>query len=292
LSSITSGASELICALGEGDIIVGRDSYSRFPSLLNDIPEVAKSSYSPDIDLIVAQHPDIVIASSMLSDKLKTTLESHGIPVIIVSTSTPDQMVKSLSLLGEILNKKSKVNEITSYITKYLTIVSEKTNGLNEVDKPYIFWEWYKPYKTCNSKGVFNWLITKAGGLNIAAAESSKYPQLDADWLVNEDPDIFIKNPGGTALTIEIVENLQNEILSRPKLENIAAIANEKVYFINSDIQNGIRSVVGLLYMAKLIHPDLFSEINPVNVHQKLVEKFFGEDEWANMDEIYFYPAL
>lgn len=46
IASISSRASEIICALGACDKIVGRDSYSFFPPALADVQVVAESSYT------------------------------------------------------------------------------------------------------------------------------------------------------------------------------------------------------------------------------------------------------
>ncbi len=67
IASISSRASEIICALGAGDKINGRDSYSYFPPDLEDVQVVAESSYTPNVELIHELDPDLVIADSMLS---------------------------------------------------------------------------------------------------------------------------------------------------------------------------------------------------------------------------------
>lgn len=69
--SITSGATEIICALGGGNRIVGRDSYSTFPPLVLEKPVVAGSSYDPNLELLLELEPDLVVADTMLSSELR-----------------------------------------------------------------------------------------------------------------------------------------------------------------------------------------------------------------------------
>ena len=66
--SLSSHASEIICALDGGDKIVGRGASSTFPPYLEDVLVVGDSSYTPNIELILELDPDVVVADTMLSD--------------------------------------------------------------------------------------------------------------------------------------------------------------------------------------------------------------------------------
>ena len=104
--SITSRASEIISALGSEDRIVGRDSYSFFPSSLKDVPVVAESSYSPNIELIHKIDPDLVIADSMLSEDDRKKIEAAGIPVIVETALDSTTIEAFVSHLGILLDKR------------------------------------------------------------------------------------------------------------------------------------------------------------------------------------------
>jgi iron complex transport system substrate-binding protein len=66
--SINQGASTLICALGAGAKIVGRDDTSTFPNSLSSVPSVAASSNNPNMEKVLELQPDVVFADTMLSD--------------------------------------------------------------------------------------------------------------------------------------------------------------------------------------------------------------------------------
>ena len=106
--SITSRASEIISALGSGDKIVGRDSYSFFPSSLKEVPVVAESSYSPNIELIHKIDPDLVIADSMLSEDDRKKIEAAGIPVIVETALDSTTIEAFVSHLGILLDKEEQ----------------------------------------------------------------------------------------------------------------------------------------------------------------------------------------
>ncbi|MFB3765634.1 MAG: ABC transporter substrate-binding protein [Methanotrichaceae archaeon] len=80
---ISSHASEIVYALGDGDKIVGRDSYSFFPKSFEGVPVAAASSYAPDVEAILKMSHGLVVADSMLSKDNRKKIEARGIPVII-----------------------------------------------------------------------------------------------------------------------------------------------------------------------------------------------------------------
>jgi iron complex transport system substrate-binding protein len=108
--SITSGASEVICALGAEDKIICRDAKSLFPATLAKIPEVAESSYKPNLELIIENNPDVVVADSMFKDDMREKLEAAGIPVLIYVTSEVETLPEMIEDLGTVLGKKERAH--------------------------------------------------------------------------------------------------------------------------------------------------------------------------------------
>lgn len=278
--SITSRASEIISALGSGDKIVGRDSYSFFPSSLEGVPVVAESSYRPNIELIHELDPDLVIADSMLSEEYRKKIESAGIPVIVETALDSTTIATSVSHLGVLLGREAQAQELIDFIKKYQDIVEERTSDLKAEDKPAVYIEIGQPYHTMASGTIFHNLTIAAGGINIAADEPVRYPTMDPEWVVMTDPEIifsYASNKADENLTFKMKE-IHAEILSRSELSDVKAIKDGRVYVLGNPVAWGIRSIVGELWLARWFHPDLFEDIDPEAVHRELLEKFFDEE--------------
>ena len=288
IASISARASEIVCAVGAGDKIVGRDSYSFFPPSIENVSVVAESSYKPNIELIHKLEPDLVIADSMLSDDNRKKIESAGIPVIVETSWDSTTVATPVRHIGALLDNAGRAEEIIGFIKKYQDIVKERTAGLKEEDKPEVFFEFINPYHSMGNGTLFHNLTVAAGGINIVADEPVKYPTMDPEWLVKRDPDIIIRYDYATAkgnLTDNMMKT-RDEILSRPELSDVKAIKDGRVYILGNPVASGIRSIVGDLYLAKWFHPDLFKDIDPEAVHRELLQKFFGEE----LDGVYVYP--
>ena len=274
--------SELICALGAGDSIVGRCSYSNFPASLMDVPVVAVSSYNPDLEAIAKIKPDLVVADGMLSNDNRKEMEAAGIPVIVYSSLDPKTVGTVVGDLGTLLDKEDRANEIISFIKKYQDVIDERVAGLDETDKPEVFYEWSKEYYSMGKGTNFDNLSVAVGGINVVADQSVKYPTIDPEWLVEIDPDIIVRSVSAQTdenLTEKMVQT-RIEILSRPELKDVTAIKDGRVYTMGAHVTYGIRSIIGELYLAKWFHPDLFEDIDPDAVHRELLEKFFGGEPW------------
>jgi iron complex transport system substrate-binding protein len=82
------------------------------------------------------------------------------------------------------------------------------------------------------------------------------------------------------------MEEMRDEILSRPGLSDVAAVKDCRVYIIASGIVGGAPSIISDLYFAKWFHPNLFEDIDPEEVHEELVQEFFG----LELEGVYVYP--
>ncbi|HOI70229.1 MAG TPA: ABC transporter substrate-binding protein [Methanothrix sp.] len=285
--SITSRTSEIICALGAGDRIVGRDSYSIVPSSLEDVPVVAGSSYTPNVELILELEPDLVIDDSMLSDDYRQRIEDAGIPVIVETSWDPATVDGVVSHLGIVLDEEDRAGEIIGFIEQYHDIVEERCADLKEEEKPAVFFEWSQPYHSGASGTLFHNLTVASGGINVVADETAKYPTVSPEWLAERDPDIILRLVSSTEdLTEEMMVEARDEILSRPGLISVKAVEDDRAYILSSPVTTGVRSIIGELYLAKWFHPDHFEDIDPEEVHEELVQQFFGQE----LEGVYVYP--
>lgn len=290
--SLGTGIGEYLYALDEGKRLVGRDSYSYFPSALENVTIAGKSSYSPDLELIMKLDPDLVIADGMISDEDMKELEDAGIPVMIESLSNPENEIDIMKRIAQVVGEEERSAKIIAFIEKYQDLIRERTAGLSLDDKPKVFFEWAgKPYYTVSNGTSSDTLIGYAGGINIArdlGNKTSKYPTVGAEWVIETNPDVIIQTRSSDKpLQESDLSEFYKSIVSRPELADVSAIREGRVYVISGEIRYGVRSIISELYMAKWFHPDLFKDIDPEAVHKELAQQFYA----ANLDEAYAYPT-
>ncbi|MCP8306509.1 MAG: ABC transporter substrate-binding protein [archaeon] len=285
--SITSGSTEIICALGGGNRLVGRDSYSTFPPLVLEKPIVAGSSYSPNLEVLLELEPDLVVADAMLSSELRSMIEDAGVPVIVDTPSDPRRLKNLIKNLGLILGEEEKAEEIVDYIESYENLVEERVGNLEANEKPLVYYERGSGlWTSCAAGSVLHEILVDAGGINIAAGASIPYPTLSAEYVADKIPDIIIKTISRSGGEVAAFQNSRDEMLSRSGLSDVKAIKEGRVYVIENMVIMGIRYPVGLLYLAKWFHPSLFEDIDPATIHEQLIQEFFG----IGIEGVFAYP--
>ncbi|HOT06368.1 MAG: Cobalamin-binding protein precursor [Methanosaeta sp. PtaB.Bin039] len=290
--SLGTGVAEYLYVLDGGKSLVGRDSYSHFPPALEEVAIAGKSSYSPDLELIVSLHPDLVIADTMLSDDNLKELENAGIPVMIESLVDPAKDIEVMERLGALIGKEERSLELIGFIKGYQDLIRKRTAGLKPDDKPKVFLEWAgKPYHTISSGNPSDTLIRVAGGDNVAkdlGNRTHSYITVSPEWVVEVDPDVIIQQRSSNkAFSGDELRALRDEIIARPELADVKAVKDGRVYLVSGEIRYGVRSVICQLYMANMFYPGLFEDVDLDAVHRDLVKRFYGIELDGGL---YVYP--
>jgi len=106
--ALSPSINEIIFALGAGDKIVANTDYSLYPEASVNIPKVG-GYFSPSLEKIVAEEPSLVIMQHN-NYKLSLKLERLGIKTKVIQIDKLDNIKKSITEIGDILNKKEEAN--------------------------------------------------------------------------------------------------------------------------------------------------------------------------------------
>jgi iron complex transport system substrate-binding protein len=285
--SISSGITEIIYAIGAGDKVVGRDSYSVNPTAVLTVPIVASTSASPNTELIVELKPDLIIADTMLSNATRANLESlTGAPLLIESASQSDLVVPLVTALGTVLQKEEKAEDLVDFMTSITNLVETRIKNLSDSDRPLVYYEWNKAWYSCSSLGYAHQMITDAGGKNLAANGTVTYPTLSSEYVFECNPKVVVRILSDTTHNLTDYQGLRGQLMTRTGLVGTKAVDNGDVYVLSSSLRTGIKNPIGLLTMAKWFHPTLFADVDPVALHTEMVQTFFGE----SLTGTYSYP--
>jgi iron complex transport system substrate-binding protein len=292
--SLNSGMTEILCALGCEDRIVGRDESSTLPPSVLDIPTVGQSSYYPNLELLLEMGPDLLVADSSFTyvPGAINQVKAAGIPIFISDTSDPQATTHSNSTpvdftcnlvytLSRIVGKEDRAEEYITYVQYYNNLVKDRIATLTQSQRPKVMLEWYAPYNTFVTPN-----LDQAGGINIAENQTVYAPELSIEFVVEQNPDIIIR----LILSLDHVESdfieLQTQILNRHELSGVSAIENGKVFICDYAIRDGIHCVIGYLYWAQWCQPELFADLDVAAINADLNQKFFGE----NISGVFVYP--
>ncbi|MFZ7119934.1 MAG: ABC transporter substrate-binding protein [Eubacteriaceae bacterium] len=247
--SVAPSNTEMLFALGLGDKVVGRSEYCNYPEEVASIDTVGTYS-APNTELIIDLAPDVLFSHSSVPDDIKLLLEDAGIKVVIFNPANIDGVLNNINTVGKICDVQDTSQEVVSAMETKRQEIIEKIQG-QESKKVFV------DLGTLYSVGPGSFIdsiLQELNVINIAGDAETQWPQLSAEKIVDENPQIYIS-------TFTSLEDLQ----ATDGFESIDAFKNDNVVIIpwgtpeNDMIQRpSVRVIDGLEIYAKAIFPSAF----------------------------------
>lgn len=253
--SLAPATTQIIDALGMMDKVVAVDTQT--PLYVDGTSELMQfDMMTPDVEQIAMLMPDIVFTSGMsyLEDNPFKALIDMGICVVEIPSSSSIAAVKedivfTASCLGAEEAGQAIADAMQNTIDEVAAIgatIEEKKTVLFEIAcLPYIY---------SFGDGVFlDEMIEIIGAENVLGDQNS-WISVTEESAVAANPDVILTN-------VNYIEDSVGEILGRPGWENVTAVANKDVHYID----NGKSSlpnqyiVEALIEMAVAVYPEAYA---------------------------------
>lgn len=298
---LSTYSAEAMRALDAADKLVGIPSYlaeehSLFFPEISNLPTIG-SGFDPDLEKLVSLEPDLVIAFAEspnpedFDSKLPTSIK-----VIHLDFSQSDLMREDFKKLGYIVDRTVEAEEVVKFYDDFNTKIIEQAEDLSDDEKPRVYIESItsttRSYNSIGKGTGPDSACEMAGGTNIA--EHNDYKSVDPEWVISENPDIIIGvlftslGCGYEHDSTSEFEIIRNDIMSRPELSEVKAVKEGKVYCIATQVMTKPRYFVGIAYLAKWFHPDLFDDLDPEAINTEYLERF----QSMPYRGVYAYPPL
>ena len=247
---------------------------------------------SPDYEVINELEPDAVITDE------KSYLESDKMPGISVIAMDVKmrQFTENTRKYGYIFDKREEADEYINWYKGWENQLNERTEELSEGDKRLA---WYgKPSeKTCRvyAKDHYRNVLVSVAGANSLGDEISGSGQVyvDPEWVIARNPEVIMCT-GPTGYDVYDAAKVKaaiDQYRSIPIWAEVKAIKNNEVYVVSQAFirVGGASGLIGSMYYAKWIYPDLFTDVDPQKMNQEFVTRFQHID--LNVEDIIIvYP--
>ncbi|MCL1965838.1 MAG: ABC transporter substrate-binding protein [Candidatus Bathyarchaeota archaeon] len=286
------GISDILYVMGVQNLIIGRSDTVISPQSILNVPSVGQNAYYLNAEKVLELNPDFILTDNLIlyNEAAYQQLTNSGIPIYVTgtisvaidpSTMTPEELYAASTVIDHacdlmqeltpIFGHEQEVNTYITWAQSYNKIVKDRVAALAPKDQTIVFLDWYSyPYRTWANLGVY-----QAGGVNIAENEVKFDPLLSPEFVAAKNPSVIITMISSEKHDIKDFTNARNDILSRPALQGVDAVKNGRVYVCDFSARSGVRAIIGYLYWATWLQPDLFADINPVAVEQYLNQQFF-----------------
>ncbi len=288
--SLLPSATEIVCALGGRDRLVGRSHECDYPGGLDHLPactapkfdingssgeidrqvksilENALAVYKVDVDGLRALEPDVIVTQSQCDvcavseSDLRELIDAwlDGAPALVsLEPNRLDDVYRDFQRVGVALDEESKSAALVDRVRDAIGVISATTKNL--VARPSIACiEWLDPLMAAG-----NWLpelVDAAGGVNLFGETGVHSPWLEWSHVVAADPDIIVIMPCG--FDIARASSEMPNLTDRPEWSALTAVRSGKVFVVDGHHyfnRPGPRLLDSLEILCEIIHPERFS---------------------------------
>ncbi len=250
--SLAPSNTEILFALGLGDLVKGVTTYCDYPAEAKDRAQVG-GFMDFSIEKIVSLKPDLILATSG-QDQGLAPLIALGIPVVVLDATTMPEIDQCIRVVGDLTGKKKEAQKLIDEIDREVKIIADKISAVAPSDRPKVMYvAWDDPILTVGPGTLIDQMICLAGGINVAAGAHEPYPTFSLEAVVMADPDVLLlpRVHGGLDL---------RGLRSREAWKDLTAVRKGRVYLLEDNLVSrpGPRAAQGLREIAEALYPALF----------------------------------
>lgn len=288
--SLIASSTEIVCALGLEDQLVGRSHECDFPESVQRLPVCTEPKFnvhgsSGEIDQRVKAllrdalsvyrvHPDILkqlrpeviltqtqceVCAVSLKDVEQAVddwIDSRPRIVSLAPNALAD-VWKDIQRVAEALNVTDRGQSLVQHLQQRMAVLAEKAR--QQSHRPTVACiEWIEPLMAAG-----NWmpeLVEMAGGANLFGEAGKHAPWMTWEQLCEKDPEVIVLLPCG--FDIERIQQEMPLLTQRPEWGRLRAVQAGRVFLTDGNQyfnRPGPRLAESLEILAELLHPETFS---------------------------------
>ncbi|HKP69315.1 MAG TPA: cobalamin-binding protein [Pyrinomonadaceae bacterium] len=219
--SLAPSMTEMIFAAGAGDRLVGVTTYCNYPAETASIEKVGDTQ-SPNLEKILALRPQVVFVSTASQlEAYMETLDEQGIVVYVENSSSLDQVLQGIQLLGSFFDTRDTADRVSSSLNARLAKVRRERVR----PSPRVFVQISnEPLFTIGKDSFLSPVIQDAGGYCVTSHIPSAYPKISKETAAAENPDVII------------LSDSDDNREPNPAFKDSRAVKTGRVYRVNADI--------------------------------------------------------
>jgi iron complex transport system substrate-binding protein len=301
--SLIASSTEIVCALGFLENLVGRSHECDFPEAVRDLPQLTApkfdvegtsyeidqrvkailqeglSVYRVDAEKLAALRPDVIVTQSQCEvcavslrdvEQAVCTLVDSRPRVVSLEPNALADIFTDIERVACALDAAPRGQALIAKLKARLDDIAARTRELPRPTVACI--EWIDPLMAAG-----NWmpeLVDLAGGRNLFGEAGKHSPWMTLDALVARDPDVIVVLPCGFDLPRTAAE--MPALTRQPAWQKLSAVRTDRVFLTDGNQyfnRPGPRVVESLEILAELLHPSHFPPRHHGSGWLRLTEK-------------------
>jgi iron complex transport system substrate-binding protein len=260
-----SDAAEMLIALNAADTIVGiTESTKNVSHVMRQIPaaESIGDWQTPNVEKMLSLNPDVVISYASSKPKNIDQILAANITIVYLDCYRLPKLAQDARAVGVLTGNTQKAEEYATMVENLTALVMRRVAAVPRDELPSVYFEGYSDYTAAGTGSGSDELLVMAGGKNaVATFSTSSSPKVSAEWVVSTNPDYVMKVI--PAKETRPFSEIADVLKKRTGWDTMKAVQQNRIYLFASGIEYGPKAYIGLAETAKVLHPDLFADLDP-----------------------------
>ncbi|MCI0528431.1 MAG: cobalamin-binding protein [Nitrospira sp.] len=287
--SLIASGTEIVCALGLEDQVVGRSHECDFPPSVKGLPvctrpnfatdgtsheidqrvkatlQAALSVYRVDTDLLREFRPSHIITQAQCEvcavslkevEQAVCDLTDTNPTIVSLQPKGLADVWADIQRVAQALGVPERGHQLIRKLQNQMACISEKTQPLRMRPRVACI-EWIDPLMVAG-----NWmpeLVEMAGGMNLFGEAGKHSPWVTWEDIQKSDPDVILILPCG--FDIQRTRKERRSLTQKPGWSDLKAVRGGRVYVTDGNQyfnRPGPRLADSLEILGEILHPELF----------------------------------
>ena len=223
--SLAPSITEILFAIGAGDMVVGRTNYCNYPAETSKITSVG-TLYEPDLETIIDLEPDTVIAATHMNEDVMSALSKAKIATLTqASPAKINEIYVLIEQLGKLTNRTYESRAVVSSMKAKEDRINNimKSIPVSQRKNVYYVVGTGKSEYTAGKETFINEILMRAGCINVAT-DVDKW-SYTLEKLIEKNPDYLI----GADYSLATMKESNN-------YSSLSALKSNKFIVIDTDV--------------------------------------------------------
>lgn len=225
--AVTPADCEILCALGAGDVLVGRGEYCNYPQSVLEVPSV-ESGATLNLEQILALEPQVVLMGTMgQTVEQVEALQSAGAQVVVSNAQDIEGTYAAIRMIGALVGRDAEAEALVKDMQDTFESLKAEPTGKTvyfEVS-PLQYGLWTAGANTFMDE------LAQLCGLTNAFADVDGWAAISEEQVLQRDPDYMV------TISMDYGEGPTpvEEMLGREGWQNLKAVKNGAIFNADSD---------------------------------------------------------
>lgn len=241
---------------------------------ITKVPAPIAANNDLNMEALLATKPDVVLVSS---EKQAEAVRQAGLTAVRVGFSDMNGLMQTVNLTAEVLGTQGayeRAQKYNAYMQKNLKLIEERLKDLPDSERPKVMHigSGTKVQNVSGSGIVIDEWIKIAGGRNVAADQKGM-KDVSMEQITAYAPEVIIIGGDASAKGVQTIK-------SDAAWKDVPAVKNDKVirnpYGTFNWDRYSTEEALQILWAAKTLHPQKFTDVDMVKETQEFYSTFFG----------------